>query len=209
MTIAHRERRLKPPPLVVICDISGSMTRYSRMFLHFLHALTSARARMGQRVESFVFGTRLTNITRAIRRRDIDEALAKVADLVEDWAGGTRIASALHAFNNQWSRRVLAQGAVVILMTDGLEREGGDKLAEEMARLRRSSRRLIWLNPLLRYEDFEPRAAGIRAMLPFVDSFRPMYNLQTLEDLTKTLSQALAKTRRRPSAPEVASSRAA
>jgi uncharacterized protein with von Willebrand factor type A (vWA) domain len=189
MMLEHRERRLKPPPLVVICDISGSMSRYSRMFLHFLHALTGARARRGQRVESFVFGTRLTNITRAIRRRDVDEALAKVAALVEDWAGGTRIASTLHAFNNQWSRRVLAQGAVVLLMTDGLERDGGETLAAEMNRLRRSCRQLVWLNPLLRYDAFEPKAAGIKAMLPYASSFRPLYNLQSLEDLAASLKQ--------------------
>jgi uncharacterized protein with von Willebrand factor type A (vWA) domain len=195
MMLAHREKRLKPPPLVVICDISGSMSRYSRMFLHFLHALTAARGRKGQKVESFVFGTRLTNITRAIRRRDVDDALVRVADLVEDWAGGTRIASALHAFNNQWSRRVLAQGAVVLLMTDGLERDGGEMLAAEMNRLQHSCRQLIWLNPLLRYDAFEPKAAGIKAMLPFVDSFRPLYNLQSLEDLAQGLSSGARTSR--------------
>lgn len=193
MILARKERRLKPPPLVVICDISGSMSRYSRMFLHFLHALTATRARAGQKVESFVFGTRLTNITRAIRRRDVDDALASVANLVEDWAGGTRIAAALHDFNAHWSRRVLAQGAIVLLMTDGLEREGGEMLASEMSRLRRSSRRLIWLNPLLRYQDFQPRAAGIKAMLPFVDAFKPMYNLESLRDLATALLSVSAR----------------
>lgn len=193
MILARKERRLKPPPLVVICDISGSMSRYSRMFLHFLHALTATRARAGQKVESFVFGTRLTNITRAIRRRDVDDALASVANLVEDWAGGTRIAAALHDFNAHWSRRVLAQGAIVLLMTDGLEREGGEMLAAEMSRLRRSSRRLIWLNPLLRYQDFQPRAAGIKAMLPFVDAFKPMYNLESLSDLATALQSVNAR----------------
>ncbi len=173
----------KHPPLVALCDISGSMTQYSRMFLHFLHALTEARGR----VSSFVFGTRLTNVTRQIRARDPDEALERCSDAVADWAGGTRIAACLHEFNRHWSRRVLGQGAVVLLVTDGLERDGREQLAFEMDRLHRSCRRLIWLNPLLRYDGFEAKAAGIVTMLPHVDEFRAIHNLDAMGDLVRAL----------------------
>ncbi|MEJ8574577.1 VWA domain-containing protein [Microbaculum marinum] len=180
-------RKLAPaerhPPLVAICDISGSMTQYSRMFLHFLHALTEARGR----VSSFVFGTRLTNITRQIKARDPDEALERCSDAVADWAGGTRISDCLHEFNRKWSRRVLAQGAVVLLVTDGLERGGQGELAFEMDRLHRSCRRLIWLNPLLRYDRFEAKAAGIVTMLPHVDEFRTIHSLDAMADLIEAL----------------------
>ena len=150
------------PPLVVLCDISGSMNPYSRMFLHFLHAITNDR----DRVAVFVFGTRLTNITRQLRLKDPDAALASCSDAVKDWSGGTRIASNIRAFNRDWSRRMLGQGATVLLITDGLERDDGADLGHEMDRLHRSCRRLIWLNPLLRFEGFEARARGVRAMLP-------------------------------------------
>ena len=181
--IARREPALRPPPVVALCDISGSMSEYTRVFLHFLHRLTQSR-----RVETFLFGTRLTNISRALRHRDIDASLAQVSSAVPDWSGGTRIGSSLHAFNRQWSRRVLGQGATVLLFTDGLEREGVDQLSFEMDRLHRSCRRLIWLNPLLRYDRFEPKASGIRAMLPHVDEFRPVHQLASLADLTAALS---------------------
>ncbi|WP_298725383.1 VWA domain-containing protein [uncultured Ferrovibrio sp.] len=174
----------RPPPLVVLCDISGSMSQYSRMFLHFMHALTNDRAR----VHSFLFGTRLTNVTRLLRQRDVDKALASVSEHVPDWSGGTRIGATLAEFNRLWSRRVLAQGAVVLLVTDGLDREGGEGLGREMERLHKSSRRLIWLNPLLRWEGFEPKAAGIRAILPHVDDFRPVHNLNSIADLAAALS---------------------
>ncbi|MEA3193414.1 MAG: uncharacterized protein QOD26_1747, partial [Betaproteobacteria bacterium] len=157
------------PPLVVLCDISGSMNPYSRMFLHFLHAITNDR----DRVTVFVFGTRLTNITRALRHRDVDVAMAKVAEAIQDWSGGTRIGASLREFNWRWSRRVLGQNACVLLVSDGLDREAGEGLGEEMERLAKSSRYLIWLNPLLRYEKFEARPAGVRAMLPHVDLFLP------------------------------------
>src|SRR5207245_568349 len=146
--------RSKSPPLVALLDISGSMSEYTRLFLHFLHAVTDAR----KRVSVFLFGTRLTNISRALRARDPDEALAACSELVEDWSGGTRIAPSLHTFNRLWSRRVLGQGAIVLLITDGLEREPDQRLGFEMDRLHRSCRRLIWLNPLLRYTGFEARA---------------------------------------------------
>lgn len=174
----------RPPPLVVLCDISGSMSQYSRMFLHFMHALSNDRAR----VHSFLFGTRLTNITRLLRQRDVDKALAAVSERVPDWSGGTRIGTTLAEFNRLWSRRVLAQGAVVLLLTDGLDRDGGAGLAREMERLHKSCRRLIWLNPLLRWDGFEPKAAGIRAILPQVDDFRPVHNLGSIAGLAAALS---------------------
>ncbi len=186
--LRRRERTLRPPPLVTICDISGSMERYSRLLLHFLHGVAGNR----ERVHTFLFGTRLTNVTRLLAHRDVDEALARVGEAVRDWSGGTRIGASLESFNLLWSRRVLGQGAIVLLITDGLDREGGRGLAAEVARLKRSCRRLIWLNPLLRYEDFEPKASGIRAILPHVDEFRPVHNLESLEDL----AAALAKERR-------------
>ena len=148
--------RAKPPPIVALLDISGSMSQYTRLFLHFLHAVTDAR----KRVHTFLFGTRLTNVTRALKRKDPDEALAAVAANVADWSGGTRIATSLHAFNKLWARRVLAQGAIVLLITDGLERDPDDRLAFEIDRLHRSCRRLIWLNPLLRFRRLRGQGQG-------------------------------------------------
>ena len=181
----------KPVPIVALLDISGSMSEYTRLFLHFLHAVTDAR----KRVSVFLFGTRLTNITRALRARDPDDALARCSALVEDWSGGTRIAPSLHAFNKLWARRVLGQGAIVLLITDGLEREADDRLGFEMDRLRRSCRRLIWLNPLLRYSGFEPKAQGIKMMLPHVDEFRTVHNLKSIGDLIDALSSAPSRNR--------------
>jgi uncharacterized protein len=184
----HRLGRIdKPAPIVALLDISGSMSEYTRLFLHFLHAITDAR----KRVSVFLFGTRLTNVTRALRARDPDEALANCSSTVEDWAGGTRISASLHTFNKLWGRRVLGQGAIVLLISDGLEREADAKLAFEMDRLHRSCRRLIWLNPLLRYGGFEPKAQGIKMMLPHVDEFRPVHNLSSIEGLIAALSSAI------------------
>jgi hypothetical protein len=177
------------PPLVVLCDISGSMNPYSRMFLHFLHAITNDR----DRVTVFVFGTRLTNITRQLRHRDVDVAMAKVADAIKDWSGGTRIGGSLREFNWRWGRRVLGQNACVLLVSDGLDREAGEGLAEEMERLAKSCRYLVWLNPLLRYDKFEARPAGVRAMLPHVDLFLPVHNLRSLIDLARTLSGPMTR----------------
>ena len=177
----------RPAPIVALLDISGSMSEYTRLFLHFLHAITDAR----KRVSVFLFGTRLTNVTRALRERDPDEALASCSSSVEDWAGGTRIATSLHTFNKLWARRVLGQGAIVLLISDGLEREADSKLAFEMDRLHRSCRRLIWLNPLLRFGGFEPRAQGIKMMLPHVDEFRPVHNLSSMRALIKALSSPI------------------
>jgi hypothetical protein len=182
--LQHKRPRTHEPPLVVLTDISGSCTTYSRMFLHFLHALKTDR----DRVSVFVFGTRLTNITRELDRRDVDEALEKVAGTVKDWSGGTRIGRTLKEFNWKWGRRVLSQGAHVLIMSDGLEREDCAELAHEMARLKRSCRRVVWLNPLLRYKGFAASAGGIRAMLPHVDEFRPVHNLASLEELAKALT---------------------
>ena len=173
----------RPPPVVALLDISGSMSQYSRIFLHFLHALTDTR----KRVSTFLFGTRLTNVTRALRERDPDDALASCSAVVPDWSGGTRIASSLHAFNKLWARRVLTQGPVVLLITDGLERDADDNLAFEIDRLHRSCRRLVWLNPLLRFEGFEARDRGIKTMLPYVDEFRPIHNLESIGALVASL----------------------
>jgi uncharacterized protein with von Willebrand factor type A (vWA) domain len=173
----------RAPPIVALCDISGSMSEYTRLFLHFLHALGESR-----RVSIFLFGTRLTNVTRAMRARDPDDALARCAALAVDWSGGTRIGEALARFNQDWSRRVLGQGAITLLITDGLERDRVERLAAEMERLAKSSRRVIWVNPLLRFGDFAAKAGGIRAMLPYVDSFRPIHNLDSMADLCQALS---------------------
>ena len=177
------------PPLVVLCDISGSMNPYSRMFLHFLHAITNDR----DRVSVFVFGTRLTNITRQLRHRDVDVAMARVAEAIKDWSGGTRIGASLREFNWRWSRRVLGQNACVLLVSDGLDREAGAGLGDEMERLAKSCRYLVWLNPLLRYDKFEARPAGVRAMLPHVDLFLPVHNLDSLLDLAKALSGPMTR----------------
>lgn len=173
------------PPLVVLADISGSMSQYTRIFLHFLHALTEKR----RRVHAFVFGTRLTNLTRQMRHRDPDAALADCSAAVKDWSGGTRIGDTLAEFNQVWSRRVLGQGAVVLLITDGLERDDAAGLSQEMERLHKSCRRLIWLNPLLRFDGFQARARGVRAMLPHVDEFRSVHNLDALADLCASLDK--------------------
>lgn len=181
--LRYKARREEPPPVCVLCDISGSMGRYTEMLLRFLHVLVNER----ERVHGFVFGTRLTNVTRALRHRDVDVALKKTGMDVTDWAGGTRIGACLDEFNRRWSRRVLGQGAIVLLITDGLDREGADGVAEAAERLHKSCRRLVWLNPLLRYSGFEPRATGIRALLPHVDDFRPVHNLESLEQLAVAL----------------------
>ncbi len=176
---------VRPPPLVVLCDISGSMARYAQVLLHFLHSVANDR----DRVHVFLFGTRLSNITRQLRHRDPEAAFELVAHAVPDWSGGTRIGEALREFNQRWARRVLGQGAVVLLVTDGLDRDGAAGLSANMERLHRSCRRLIWLNPLLRWDGFQPKSAGIRAMLPHVDEFRTVHSLNSLRDLVTLLSR--------------------
>ncbi|NCT84359.1 MAG: VWA domain-containing protein [Comamonadaceae bacterium] len=192
-----RERaRSRPTPLVLLADISGSMGRYSRVLLQLAQGLLNPGPGLRERpaVEAFVFGTRLTRITRALRQRDPDAALAAVCAAVPDWAGGTRISHSLHAFNRDWARRVLAGGtATVLLVSDGLEHgqdgDGGPDLAREAERLRLSCRELIWLNPLLRYDGFEPRAAGVRALLPQVSRHLPVHNLDSVGRLLDALAR--------------------
>ncbi len=180
---------VRPPPLVVLCDISGSMARYAQILLHFLHAVVNER----DRVHVFLFGTRLSNVTRQLRHRDPEVAFQLVSHLVPDWSGGTRIGDAIAEFNQRWGRRVLAQGAVVLLVSDGLDRpaaaDGIETLGAAMDRLHRSCRRLIWLNPLLRWSGFQPKSASIRAMLPHVDEFRTVHSLDSLRDLVALLSR--------------------
>jgi uncharacterized protein len=186
--IFHKTPRPRWPNLVVICDISGSMSQYSRMVLHFIHAVANAKGQDWAQVHAFTFGTRLTNITRHLKNRDVDAALRAAGSEAQDWSGGTRIGASLARFNRDWSRRVLGQGAVVLLITDGLDRDDSGVLSAEMQRLHLSCRRLIWLNPLLRWDGFTPKASGVRAMLPFVDSFRAGHSIASLEDLARVIS---------------------
>lgn len=188
--LARRAPRVRWPNLVVLCDISGSMSAYSRLVLHFVHAVANRKGQGWARVHAFTFGTRLTNITRHLATRDVDAALKAAGAEAQDWSGGTRIGSSLHAFNRDWSRRVLGQGAVVLLISDGLDRDDPAALSREMQRLHLSARRLIWLNPLLRWDGFAPKAAGIRAMLPHVDCFRAAHSIASLEDLGAAISAA-------------------
>ncbi len=187
--IARQRPRPRWPNLVVLCDISGSMSQYSRIILHFLHTVSNARGAGWARVHAFTFGTRLTNITRHLHQRDVDAALAAAGAEAQDWEGGTRIGECLHAFNRDWSRRVMGQGAVVLLISDGLDRGEPDALAKEIERLHLSARRLIWLNPLLRWDGFAPKAKGIAAMLPHVDSFRAGHSIASLEELAQVISR--------------------
>ena len=182
--VVMKQAKETPPPLVVLADVSGSMERYTRMLLYFMHAISNGN----HKVETFLFGTRLSRITRALTHRDVDQALAKVEDQVADWGGGTRIGPCLKTFNYQWSRRVLSRRATVLLISDGLDRDDGGLLATEMARLKRATRQLIWLNPLLRYDNFEAKPAGVRAMLPHVDRFLPVHNIDSLTELARILS---------------------
>jgi len=182
--LVRKQHRLRPPTLVLICDISGSMSHYSRMFMYFAHALTNTR----QKVHTFVLGTRLTNITNWLGTRDVDRALDRVAHEVEDWDGGTRIADCLAEFNFNWGRRILSGNSVVVLLSDGLECDSKSDLDFQMARLQRSTDELIWLNPMLRYSDFEPKAFGIRTMLPYADHFLAAHNITSLIQLGRLLS---------------------
>ncbi len=188
-TLIHKAPVSRWPNLVVLCDISGSMADYSRMVLHFIHAVANRKGQGWAKVHAFTFGTRLTNITRHLRDRDVDAALKSAGREAQDWSGGTRIGQSLHGFNRDWSRRVLGQGAVVLLITDGLDRDDIALLSREIERLHLSCRRLVWLNPLLRWTGFAPRAEGIRAILPHVDSFRAGHSIASLEALGKAISE--------------------
>jgi hypothetical protein len=184
LELTWRQTRQKPRPLVIICDISGSMSLYSRLLLHFVHTISNGLLN----VEAFVFGTRLTRITRHLKRRDVDDAVGDVSKTVQDWSGGTRIGDALHSFNHQWARRVLGRGAVVIMISDGWDRGDAGTLAIEMDRLQHSSHRLIWLNPLLGSPEYRPLTIGMRTALPYIDDFLPVHNLDSLINLGNLLN---------------------
>ncbi len=183
ITLVRSKRRQRQTPVILLCDISGSMSEYSRMILHFGHVLTLSR----KEVACFVFGTRLTNITRQLRIRDVDCAMDEVADSVVDWYGGTKIGECLKDFNCNWIRRLPLHSAVVLLVTDGLDRSDSGRLESQIGLLHRSCRKLIWLNPLLRYDEFQPKVSGIRKMLPHVDAFLPVHNLASLSELAEVL----------------------
>jgi uncharacterized protein with von Willebrand factor type A (vWA) domain len=185
LELRRQKRKIRTRPLVVICDISGSMDRYARLLLRFVHALGQGL----ENTEVFVFGTRLTRITRELRKRDVDTALTQVVGSVEDWSGGTRIGEAIKAFNFKWARRVLRSGATVVIISDGWDRGDPALLGREMARLQRSCRRLIWLNPLLGAPGYQPLTQGMRAAMPYIDEFLPIHNLQSLEALADLLGK--------------------
>jgi hypothetical protein len=176
--------RSELPTIVVLLDVSGSMDRYARLMLHYVHGLT----RRYLKVHTLTFGTRLTNITRALRHRDPDLALELASEQVQDWKGGTRIASCLDDFNRHWARRLLGANAALLLVTDGLDRDEHGELTRAAAQLRLFARQIVWLNPLLRFDRFEPRAGGVRALLPHVDRFLPVHNLASLADLATALT---------------------
>ena len=189
LDLAHRQRKTKPRPLALICDVSGSMERYTRMLLHFVHTVAVS----GQQLEAFLFATRLTRITRHLEHRGVDRAVSEVARAVPDWAGGTRIGDAIKAFNYRWARRVLRGGAVVLVISDGWDRGEPELLSREMARLQRSCHRLIWLNPLLGSPDYQPLTRGMQAALPYIDDFLPAHNLHSLQELARHLNNLTAR----------------
>ncbi len=184
MRLERRQRRSKPRPIVIVADISGSMERYTKLLLHFVYSLTAG---LDQRVESFVFATRLTRITRSLEHRDAEQALARVSGSVRDWSGGTKIGESLKSFNHLWGRRVLNGGAVVLLISDGWDTGEPEVLAAQMARLRGTCARVIWLNPLLGDKEYAPLARGMQAALPHIDDFLPVHNLASLEVLAERL----------------------
>jgi hypothetical protein len=193
---SFRKPRFKPRPLVIIADISGSMERYTRLLLHFVYGLTKG---LENSVEAFVFGTRLTRISRQLEHKDVDRSMMEITRSVSDWSGGTRIGAAIKRFNYDWARRVLSRGAIVLLISDGWDRGDPHLLANEMARLQRNCHRLIWLNPLLGSPDYEPLTRGMVAALPYIDDFLPVHNLATLEALAQHLEWL---DDRRPSRPQ-------
>lgn len=195
LELPTRRMKVKPRPVVLICDISGSMERYTRIFLHFMHIFASTL----DQVESFVFSTHLTRITHPIRHKSVDRALEEVGTTVHDWGGGTRTGEALRTFNYRWARRVLGRGAVVLLITDGWDRGDPEVLRHEAARLQRSCHRFIWLNPLLDLPQYEPLTRGAQALLPSIDDFLPLRNLANLEMIIKELQKINWEARSTPS----------
>ncbi len=185
LELTWRRIKYKPRPLVIICDISGSMSLYSRLLLHFIHTISNGL----MNVEAFVFGTRLTRVTRQLKRRDVDDAVRDVSKSVQDWSGGTRIGDALHYFNWKWAKRVLGRGAVVLVISDGWDRGDASVLEVEMDRLQHSCHRLIWLNPLLGSPDYRPLTIGMKTALPFIDDFLPAHNLDSLISLGNLLGE--------------------
>ena len=188
LRLPQRSRRRRPPDVVLLCDVSGSMASYSRLFLHFAHVLATG----SPRVETFTFGTRLTRVTRALASKDVDAAMARCSTEVVDWDGGTRIGQAIRTFNRRWSRRVLTRKSLVVLLSDGLDRDPDETLSTEAARLHRQAWRLLWLNPLLRYGDFQPRASGIQRLLPHVDALLPGHNLRGLNAIADAIESAVS-----------------
>ncbi len=191
LPLHKRQRKRKKRPLILLCDISGSMEPYSRLLLHFVYALSNQdSAQHGlEKIEAFVFGTRLTRITQFLRESDPDRALQAATRQIEDWGGGTRTGESLQIFNVEWSRRVLGQGAVVLVISDGWDRGDIDLLGREIDRLHRSCHRLIWLNPLLGSPGYEPLTRGMQAALPHIDEFLPVHNLHSLEQLGRVLER--------------------
>jgi uncharacterized protein with von Willebrand factor type A (vWA) domain len=190
LKLPRQKQRHKPPNLIVLTDISGSMSTYSRMMMHFIHSMSLKNGNDWAQIHAFTFGTKLSNITKSLNHKDPDTALEAIGKQVQDWDGGTLIGESLAHFNKDWSRRVLSSDACVLLITDGLERDGIDTLKVQMKRLSLSCRHLIWLNPLLRFDEFEAKAAGIKTMLPFVDSFLACHNLDTMQSLANMLNNA-------------------
>ena len=191
LKLPRQKQRHKPLNLIVLIDISGSMSTYSRMMMHFVHSMSLNGGNDWAKIHAFTFGTRLSNITRSLNQKDPDKALETIGQQVQDWDGGTLIGESLMHFNKDWSRRVLSSDACVLLITDGLERDAIDNLEKQMKRLSLSCRHLIWLNPLLRFDGFEAKAVGITTMLPFVDRFLACHNLNAMQDLTNILNTAI------------------
>lgn len=189
LELTERSRKPKPRPIVALADVSGSMERYARMLLHFLHAFSLEQTRKGVRqIETFTFGTRLTRITRTLKKRSVDAALTEVGQQVKDWSGGTRIGACLHTFNHTWAKRVLGRGAIVLVISDGWDQGAPELLAFEMERLQKSCHRLIWLNPLIGTPGYQPLTRGLVAAMPFMDDFLPVHNLKSLEQLVEVLA---------------------
>ena len=187
--LSERGPKVRARSLALICDVSGSMERYTRMLLHFIHTIASGQSPSPLQIEAFLFATRLTRITRQLRYRSIDQAITEVSRAVPDWAGGTRIGDAVKTFNYQWLRRTLRGQAIVMIISDGWDRGEPELLARETSRLQRSCHRLIWLNPLLGSASYQPLTQGMQAALPYVDDFLPVHNMNSLQALAAHLSQ--------------------